>query len=249
MLSKKFVPIVSTTAFTGLLLGIPLFVSAWTTNQSASAVCLANNTAAIRFSFTNTESAANLGMKVTAKDSQTGITIDMGTIAPHQTKSGEIDTAKNELNSGVITFLLKWANGHAGTHTRTAGYSSVKCIAPTPTPTATPTPRPTTTPTPRPSATPTPTLQPSATPTPTLKPSETPMPTATPTPTVQPTETPTPMPSSTPTPIQSGLTPTPTTVVTNTNDNTNTNNNNSNATASVNQTITQTTVDVNVTVQ
>lgn len=169
MISKKLTTILATATISGALLLIPTIANAWTTGQSAQAICLANSTGAIKFSFTNKET--DKGMKVSVKDSQTGATFDMGTVDAQQTKSGEIDTGKSNLGSGTITFFLTWVTG-SGSDSRTANYSGITCVAPT--------------------ATPTPTSIPTATPTPTVTPTDTPMPSATPTPTDVPTVTPTP---------------------------------------------------------
>ncbi len=176
MISKRLTTVLATATLSGALLLIPTLAHAWSTDQSAQALCLANSTGAIRFSFTNKETN-NSPMNVSVKDSQTGATFNLGTINDQQTKTGEIDTGKSNLSNGTITFYLTWTN-KSGSDSRTANYSAITCVAPTATPT------------PRPSATPTPTStpMPSATPTPT----ETPVPSATPTPTVAVTVTPTP---------------------------------------------------------
>jgi hypothetical protein len=182
MITKQLTTILTTITVSGVLLALPTLVGAWSTDQSANSLCLANNTGAIRFSFTNKES--NRGMKVSVKDSQTGATFSLGTVNGEQTKTGEIDTGRSILNNGTITFLLTWVSG-SGSDSRTANYSGIRCVTPTPTPTNTPVPTATPTVTPMPSATPTPTATPMPSATPTVTPTNTPVPTVTPT---QPTQ-------------------------------------------------------------
>ena len=183
----------------GLAAGLPLVLSqsqvqqiltgkAWYTSQSSSAVCSPTSTnALITVSFTNQESNPSLGMLVKVVDTQTGKSVDLGTINSGATKTGQIDTGRTSLNSGYVTFNLAWSNGYSGTDSRTAGYSQVvNCAPPTPTPTPSP-----------------------IIPTPTTKPAPTSTPIPTPTPTTKPTPTPSPVPSASPTPTTC---PTPGTV-------------------------------------
>lgn len=133
------------------LLGIPFTVlflqqqqvfspHAWVTTQSASATCDATGKAVITAKFSNTEPAgAANAMKVTVKDAQSGVTIDLGVINPGETKTGDIQTGLTSLTTGGVLFTLKWADGHSGTDTRTATYPAVTtCVASSDTPTNTP---------------------------------------------------------------------------------------------------------------
>lgn len=200
IVNQKSLQVAGVAGFYSLLFAIPLIASAWSTSQSAEAVCTRSGTADIDVKFTNTESDQSNAMNVVAKDDQTGNSINLGTVESKQTKTGEITTNRTSLGNGMVTFSLTWAH-KSGSDSRTASYSGVNCQPPTPTPTPrptstpTPTPRPTNTPTPRPTNTPTPTPKPSATPTPTNAP------TATPTPTTMPTATPT----ETPVPTQATI--------------------------------------------
>lgn len=204
-------------------------VSAWQTSQSASADCDRSGFADINVSFTNEENSRS--MDVVAKDNQSGISVDLGTVNAHQTKTGEIVTGHSSVNNGTVTFTLTWTNDKSQHDTRTTNYNSVVCHGPTPTTTPPPTPTATPTPTSRPTPTPTPTSAPTPTPTPTNAPSPTltPTPTSAPTPTPTPetnTPTPTPQPTSTPVPTTEIPSPTPVTItVTNTNNPTMTNTN------------------------
>lgn len=162
-----------------LLVGLPLIIAqtnvqqiitgrAWLTATSAFAQCTPLGIAEINMSFTNKESSR--AMLVVAKDSQTGLSVDMGKILAGQKKTATIDTKRTSLNRGSISFKMGWADGSGSTDTTTASYPSVSTCprpsnTPTPRPTNTPTPRPTNTPTPRPTITPTP--KPTKTPTPT----------------------------------------------------------------------------------
>lgn len=124
----------------------------WSTNISASSSCPANSsTGIIAYSFKNTDTYT---MTVTVKDLQTGKSVDLGQVAPGQTKSGQIDTGLTTLQKGTVQFLLSAPNH--GNDVQTATYNAQQCHPPTSTPT----------PTPKPTLTPTPTLVPSSTPTP-----------------------------------------------------------------------------------
>ena len=108
---------------------------AWSTQQSAEAVCDNNSgNAVITVSFTNTESVKD--MDVVAKDLQTGVTIDLGTVKHQETNTGQIATDKPSLDKGGVLFTLTWTSGISGKDTRTASYNAVaNCPQPPPTPT------------------------------------------------------------------------------------------------------------------
>lgn len=135
----------------------------WDTNQSATTTCPTNGSGVeISATFSNTEpNKSSLSMDVVVKDQQTGQSVNMGTIKGGETKKSIIQTGKTTLNSGSVTFTLKWTDGHSGVDTRTANYKAVSSCIPKPTPTI-----------PQPTATQTPTGQPTPTPTicPTLGP-------------------------------------------------------------------------------
>lgn len=133
---------------------------AWATDQSASATCPDEGEGVeITATFNNTEpKRANTAMTVTVKDQQTGKSVDMGNVQGGETKTVTIQTEKETLNAGSVTFSLKWTDGHSGVDTRTASYKAVaNCVKPTevPTPTVTPTPVPSGQPTPTPTICPT----------------------------------------------------------------------------------------------
>ena len=217
--------------------------SAWDTDQSADAICQDSGNVGIRVSFTNKEPAGGSGMIVTVLDNQTGKTIDLGAIAPQETKSGVIDTGTNSISANTVQFKLKWADGRSGTDSRTMSYTAKQCvpqvtpttpitpsITVTPTSETTPTVSPTVTKTITPSVTSgvtptvtkpvTPTVSVTSTVTPTT--SVTPRTSVTPSVTSSPSSTPTtiptgtPQPTSTPYPTYTGYpssTPTPTEII------------------------------------
>src|SRR5947209_172510 len=76
---------------------------AWNTSQSASTDCTQTGTE-IHVSFTNTETNPAHTMHVAAKDNQTNQSTDLGTIAPQQSQSGNIDTGKSTINNGTVTY-------------------------------------------------------------------------------------------------------------------------------------------------
>ena len=133
----------------------------WATNQSASTTCATDGSGAdITVTFINTEnSSPSMAMNVTAKDQQTGKSVNMGTIIGGDSKTSAIATGKTNLNAGSVTFNLSWTDGHSGTDSRTASYNAVSSCNPLPTPTTNPTPSPTT-----PPGQPTPTICPTLAP-------------------------------------------------------------------------------------
>lgn len=127
---------------------------AWQTDQSAVTSCPTDSSGAvITVQFNNTEPhQSQYSMDVVAKDQQTGVSVDLGSIAGGENKTGKIQTNKTNLNAGSVLFTLKWTDGHSGVDSRTATYKAVSnCSSPTPTPS------PTVTPTPLPSGVPSPT--------------------------------------------------------------------------------------------
>lgn len=118
----------------------------WLTTQSASSSCATNGSGAnIAATFINTEPrSSSTAMNVTAKDTQTGKSLSMGSISGGDSKTVVIQTGKSALAAGTVTFALSWTDGHSGTDSRTASYEAVnQCVQPTPTPTQPPTPTPT----------------------------------------------------------------------------------------------------------
>lgn len=163
---------------------IPIITSAWYTGQNAWSEC-SENKAVIKVSFTNKEPKDNpekWSMNVVAKDTQTGNSVDLGTVKPGETVTGTINTGQCSIAKGQVKFILKWTDGRKGGDTKWADYKKKNCC---PCPTATPI-----LVTPSPTPMPTDTPVPSDTPPPTA--SETPVPTSTDTPraTDTPTEAP-----------------------------------------------------------
>lgn len=126
---------------------------AWETSQSATAKCNSNGTIDIEAKFTNNEPDQPWqAMDVKAKDLQTGVEADMGTVLPGgQSKTVTIQTNRESLNSGVVQFSLEWTQqSRTDVDTRSASYQAAgPCISPTPTVTPTPTNTPTPTPVPQ----------------------------------------------------------------------------------------------------
>ncbi len=172
--------LISTGMFIVSSLVITSTVFAWSTQEKAEAYC-ESNSIKVKATFKNTEpNNSGMGMIVVAKDEQTGKSVNIGTVAPGQSKDGVIDTGLNQVSNGRVKFNLSWSNGNSGTDVRYANYSGTACPQPTATPTVAPT------------ATPAPTVAPTATPVPTVAPTVTPSPTGTPVPTQVPVVTPAP---------------------------------------------------------
>src|SRR4051812_4253747 len=97
---------------------------AWQVAQSADASCSTdNNTAVINVSFTNHESEKSID--VTAKDLQTGKSVDLGTAAPGENKQDTLVTDHTSLNAGSVAFFFKWTDNSPGNDTATANYKAV----------------------------------------------------------------------------------------------------------------------------
>lgn len=108
-----------------------LLQHAWETQQSADAVCAPNSNAVIEVSFRNTE--ASKAMDVTAKDLQSGKSIDLGTIAHGEKVTSQIDTGKPSIQGGAVQFTLKWTDKSPGANISSATYNAVEdCSSPTP---------------------------------------------------------------------------------------------------------------------
>lgn len=99
----------------------------WATSQSATAACPTEGSGVeITASFTNTEPRrTNTDMTVTVKDQQSGKTATIGTVRGGETKSAVINTERETLNAGSVTFSLTWTDGHSGVDSRTATYKAV----------------------------------------------------------------------------------------------------------------------------
>jgi hypothetical protein len=115
---------------------------AWATDQSASATCPDEGEGVeITATFSNTEPRrTSTDMDVVVKDQQTGKQVEMGTVRGGETKSVTIQTEKETIKAGSVTFSLTWTDGRSGVDTRTASYKAVSnCVKPTEVPTPTPT--------------------------------------------------------------------------------------------------------------
>jgi|SRR5579885_867382 len=99
----------------------------WLTAQAADAICNTSGTVVINVGFTNAET--DRSMLVTAKDNQSGQSVNLGTIGPSQTKTGQIDTKMASVSAGTVTFQLAWADSPNQTDTRTANYAAVNQCA------------------------------------------------------------------------------------------------------------------------
>lgn len=178
-----------------LLLVVPSLVSAFTfnTGESINVYC-EQNKVLIGVSFTNNEQTDSLN--VTAKDSTSNNSTDLGTVPPNgSTYGGTIVTGLASVGAGNVAFTITSASNPSNSDVRTLTYQSVSCngqITPTPTITVIPTLTVTPTAIPTQGVTPIPTQ--GTTPTPTVTPTDTP----TDTPTVTPTSTLTITPTSTP---------------------------------------------------
>ena len=102
-------------------------VLACQTAQSATSQCY-NDTASVKFYFKNADpNEPKYRMNVEARDSNTGKTVNLGTINPGETKNGVLNTGLSSINSGNVIFTITWANGAPGVNTATAGYNSISC--------------------------------------------------------------------------------------------------------------------------
>ncbi|MBA3723357.1 MAG: hypothetical protein H0W89_00490 [Candidatus Levybacteria bacterium] len=99
----------------------------WATDQSASASCPTEGSGVeIKARFSNTEPReSSTDMTVTVKDQQTGKSVVMGVVKGGETKTSTIQTERDTLNAGSVTFSLKWTDGRSGVDSRTASYEAV----------------------------------------------------------------------------------------------------------------------------
>lgn len=114
----------------------------WDTDQSAVAVCPDDKeSVVIKATFENTEPRrSSTDMDVVVKDQQTGKSVTMGTVRGGESKTVDIQTERQTINAGSVTFALTWTDGRSGKDSRTASYKAVKdCIKPTPSPSPSPT--------------------------------------------------------------------------------------------------------------
>lgn len=112
----------------------------WATDESAEAICPDNREGVvIKATFKNTEPRkSSTDMTIVVKDQQTGKSVTMGTVRGGESKTVQIQTERQTINAGSVTFTLTWTDGHSGKDSRTASYNAVKnCIKPTPTPSPT----------------------------------------------------------------------------------------------------------------
>lgn len=102
----------------------------WITNQTAESSCSSSGTVVIKVNIQNKETNKNLD--ITATDLQSNISIDLGTITPGSSASGEIDTKLTKVNLGTVRFELVWSNDHNKKSIREAAYSAVDSCQPQP---------------------------------------------------------------------------------------------------------------------
>ncbi|MEK7595267.1 MAG: hypothetical protein AAB443_01570 [Patescibacteria group bacterium] len=107
----------------------PLKAWAWKASGSAKSSCVLEK-AVIKVSFSNTELNGEQNvMNVIAKDLASTKTVALGSIAPGQTKNGEIKLDTSSTSANSVLFELSWINGREGKDKRFANYSSVDCKA------------------------------------------------------------------------------------------------------------------------
>lgn len=106
-------------------------VLAWSTHQTAKAICVHDHKAAIDVTFQNTEPIDE--MDVIATDLQTGKSVDLGTVLPGETVPGRIETGQSTLAAGTVRFDLEWTY-RSGRDQRFAEYEAVDCEPPAPPP-------------------------------------------------------------------------------------------------------------------
>lgn len=93
--------------------------SSYSTTQSASMVC-GTDGFDINVQIKNT-SASNI--KVTAKDNQSGVSIELGVVEAGKTASGTINTKKFSMKAGEVSFAISKTDSNTVESTRSALYS------------------------------------------------------------------------------------------------------------------------------
>jgi len=102
----------------------------WIVAKSAEALC-SSGTVAIQYSFTNNDPSFG-PMNVVVKDNQSGKSVNLGSVSPGQTKTGQIDTGLSTAQNGILFFIL---TGKGSSDTKTVSYNALQCASSTPTPT------------------------------------------------------------------------------------------------------------------
>lgn len=121
MLRLKFAPVF--VLFLGLVLLAPAPAMAWRTTQSAKSIC-ENGKVGLDWTFINRDDRS---IKVIVKDEQGGKAEPARTVPAGSAASGTIATAKTTVQSGELSFLIKWADGEKGSETKKQSYSKKSC--------------------------------------------------------------------------------------------------------------------------
>ncbi|HEV2339263.1 MAG TPA: hypothetical protein VGT05_00680 [Patescibacteria group bacterium] len=129
--------IIAVVSGTAVFLNIAGVHATWNTTQSAQASCdpqTQNAQILVQFNNNGTKQIAAL-----AKDNQTGVAVQLGTVNPHTQKSATISTNVIQLNNGSVTFSLKQGFSSAqktvrylGTSVCTINTASSFFVSPTP---------------------------------------------------------------------------------------------------------------------
>lgn len=93
--------------------------------QSSQSQCTAAGKAEVGVSYTNADTTRSI--LVTATDQVSGQSVDLGTIAPEETKTGVIALPSNAVASGTVTFSVKYADSQDAPEQRTASYEANTC--------------------------------------------------------------------------------------------------------------------------
>jgi len=94
-------------------------------NQNALAECTSSGNAEIGVSYTNSD--ATRSVNVTANDSVSGLSVNLGTIAPQQTNTAVIPTGKSLAVGGTITYTVAYVDTPTQTSQKTASYTTKTC--------------------------------------------------------------------------------------------------------------------------
>jgi hypothetical protein len=105
-----------------------LIGKALSVSESAKSQCNEKGEAEIVVKFSNMETNSLMAMSVSVKDVQTGLTTDLGKVAPSKTGTAAIQTNRTQIDGSSVIFYLSLKNNASGAEDqRGATYAQVVC--------------------------------------------------------------------------------------------------------------------------
>lgn len=100
-------------------------ITALVESQSALAMCTVAGKVELGVSFTNGDDSRS--MTVTAVDQASGKSVNLGTVAPKEAKTGTIELDAASVGAGTVTFTTAWTDTPSVTEQKTATYNAISC--------------------------------------------------------------------------------------------------------------------------